>query len=277
MVSLIGLGHYMDFKKSAKFIADKAWAILAILALFAAITIGIRACSHRGITQVYRVTWDNNWSVAASVKDKQHELVAFINELIFQIASTEQLQIQIVPAASANLFNTLEQGDYDAVLSFWPSNGSQKRKFIFSDPLYVTGLVLVVKNSSNITSLKQMEGKTVGITTGMSIVFNTDQYPPLLITSYESAQKALADVDRNIIDGAIMDMLMAYIYINGPYAGKLKVLSPLLSKDGLRAIARRDPSSEYFIQTLNKGLEQAKKNGTYQSLIRKWGLYSSEN
>ena len=121
-----------------------------------------------------------------------------------------------------------------------------------------------------------MENKDVGILRGASVIFDVEKYPSILFVVFDDPVKGLDALIKGTIDGVIIDVLPAYTYAHVFYQNKIKIATPPLTKKGIRLITRRDKRSEKLYSAFNQGLEKLKKNGFYDSLLDKWGLFNTE-
>ncbi len=220
----------------------------------------------------YSIAKDYSW-YPPELQDKASSMNAFSNELLEAIAREEGIKITLWTAHSPTLESELNSGDYDAILTAIRPSQMHREKFEFSDSLYALGPVLVVKEDSHIPSLQQMEGKTVGILAESFLSFNINQYPSLMLKTYHSPQQALSALDRDQVDGVLMDFLPAHLYITGAFAGRLKIATPPLNESGLRIVAKKNKPGADLVEHFNKGLRTLKNNGKYEKLLRKWGFY----
>ncbi len=269
--------QYLKMEIYYKSLMRKARSLVALMAALFLIGILWHACSEKALWHgaLYRIAYDNAWRPAVQF-EQQRNISAFSMELLLAIAKEENLQLELVRTSPEHLLVGLENGEYDAALSFQQPDAETPKHYLFSDPLYLNGPVLVVMKSSNINSLQQIEGKTIGVARGESIVFDMKQYPSFLIISYDNTQQALVSLSKNSIDGVIIDLLPAYAYVMGLYAGKLKIATRPLTDEGLRLCALRTPFSEALIQRIDKGLGALKANGSYQALGMRWSIYLPE-
>lgn len=221
-------------------------------------------------SSLYRIAYDNS---SFPNSQQQRSISAFSMELILAIAKEEGIQVELIRTSPEHLYVGLENREYDAVFSFLLPNVSNKKLYFFSDPLYLNGPVLVVKESTDIESLKQMEGKTIGISMGTSMIFDISQYPSFLLISFDNIQQALTSLSKNNIDGVILDLIPAYAYTTGLYAGKLKIGTRPLTEEGLRLITLHNPISETFIKHIDNGLHKLKTSNSYKALAEKWSIY----
>lgn len=237
-----------------------------------------RSCSVKKVDfshRAFRVARDYSM-MPLQLTGKGLNMRAFSDDLLLGIAKEENIKIDILSTQANNLLSGLDFGSYDGILSLLQPNVANEEKYHFSNPYYLLGPVLVVRNSSQVTSLEQMSGKIVGIKNGSSSVYDVERYPAVLLVTYDNMSIALEDLISNKIDGVILDVWTAYVYIQGFYKGLLKIATPPLTKLGLRLVARNEPYADFLIERFNKGLEVLKANGTYDVLLHKWGLFDTE-
>jgi polar amino acid transport system substrate-binding protein len=248
-----------------------------LLILILGLTVGIfRSCSNIATNNpVYRIARDGSWSKLLP-SEKGVNLLAFSNDLLFTIAKKADIQFELIFINPSNLFPGLDQEQYDGILSGYAAIPSSRDWYIFSNPIYLSGPVLIVQSSENIHSLAEMKGKIIGILTGSSTVFNVEQHPDILITSFDTPLQALSALEKNTIDGVILPLIQAYIYTTGLYEGKLKIATEPLTNDGVRLIALKNDRGTHFIELFNKGLKEVKEDGTFDELLKKWGLFTKD-
>jgi len=73
------------------------------------------------------------------------------------------------------------------------------------------------------------------------------------------------------VDGAVVSLLVAQIFVKNLYNKVLKISSPPLNNEGLRLITITNQNKE-LIEVFNRGLDECKKRGIYQNLLLKWEL-----
>lgn len=225
---------------------------------------------------VYHIGRDSTW-YPLDLRGKERHMVGFANDLFQDISIEEGFFVHIFEVGTNALYDGLRLGRYDGVLSHLTPNVVNRKIYRFSDPFYLIGPVLIVRENSTARSLGDMEGKIIGVEIGARQVFNIPEPLNVVFIPYDTAAAALENLDKNVIDGVILDALKAYAYTDGFYVGRLKVASSPLTDKGLRLISRKDPKSLLLISRFNKGLEKVKKKGVYGQLIEKWDLTDTEN
>lgn len=246
--------------------------ILGLLILF-----GVRSCvySEPHEKTYYRVARDSTW-YPTELYGKEKNMIAFSNDLITEIAQREKIRIELLIKPSGTLLHGLDYNEYDGILSSLAPNVNTRDFYEFSDPFYLLGPVLVVPAKSTIKSLKDLEGETIGVLSASPTIYSVQHYANIELRSYDNVLHAFNDLENNVIDGVLIDALLAYTYtISGLYSGKLIVATAPLTEDGLRLVAHHDKSGEKLIKSFNAGLKSTMADGTYDALLRKWELFNT--
>ncbi|MBM3191855.1 MAG: transporter substrate-binding domain-containing protein, partial [Chlamydiae bacterium] len=88
---------------------------------------------------------------------------------------------------------------------------------------------------------------------------------------YDSQSKAFEALMEGSVQALAIDYLQACNYISDLYSQKCKIISPPLSAEGIKLVtlAKEEP---YLLKLFNEGVQQLKKNGVYDKLLKKWKL-----
>lgn len=256
---------------------------IAVLVLLVAAIFFVRSCSRRNAglhKNVYFIGRDSRW-YPLKLFGKEKNLLAFTNDLMTEISREAGIQFHWLESSSESLLENLSYLEYDAVLSSLRPNPINRTDHLFSELVFETGPVLVVRKDSPIDSLKDIDGLTLGILSGPYPVFNAvresgaNDYDLIYVT-YVNVNQLMEALVKNQIDGAIVDAIPAYTLAEGFYANKVKVVTPPLNDEGLRLVTMISDPSQSFIDTFNEVLDKMKEDGTYDFLISKWDLINPE-
>lgn len=255
--------------KKVKIIGIALLAVLSIIFL-------VRSCTawftHH--ERIYRIARDPTW-YPLDLMGKERNMLAFMNDLLSDIAMEQHVQFNLFSASRDDLFSGLSRGEYDAIVTSIDPTPMLEDKYVFSDPFYLTGPVIIVQKESDIRSFEDLGGEMVGIKSGSPIVFRIRDYPTILFRTYGNIREALDHLVDNEIDAVIMDSLPAYANTESFYTEKLKIVGGPLTDEGLRLVAKKDAGAIAMLGQFDEGLKEMIKNGTYQALIQKWGLIDS--
>jgi polar amino acid transport system substrate-binding protein len=221
---------------------------------------------------VVRVGIDGSW-YPLSLYGKESNFVGFSSDLLAAISKASEIKLRPIISVSSDLLQDVNNGFFDGALTFLQPSISNENQYVFSEPFYLLGPVLMAAKNDPIYSLQDMEGKTVGVRESYPLVFEVS-YPSMQIATYDNMNRAMSDLLNNRIDGVIMDVLQAHVQMS-IWPDKFKIVPPSLSKEGLRLISLNNPISQELVTLFNEGLENVQKEGVYQQLLDKWNLYNT--
>ncbi len=200
-------------------------------------------------------------------------LLAFCDELLAELAQARKLNFSIFAAAYSDMFDQLQRGTYDALLSTLPPTDANKELYDFSEPLIFLGPVLVVPENSRAQSVADMQGLLLLVPNDQELIIDVSKTPSILLKTYSDLSEALTKVSQGKADGVLAPALAAYTYTHGLYREKLKVVTSPLNNYALRLIcASTSKRGQELITQCNIGLRSFKEDGVYYALRRKWRL-----
>lgn len=202
-------------------------------------------------------------------------MTAFSDDLLLSVARASNIRVHISNSSPESLFSGLYNREYDAILAQTLPTPTTQERLLFSNPYFLLGPVLVTEINSAVTSIEEMDGKTIGIEQGMSTLFDIKKYPAFVFTSYDNIFKALGALENDKIDGVLMNAFPAHIYIKTFYPNRLKIATAPLTKEGLRLVALKNSSNQQLIESFNQALNTFIEDGTYDEMIKKWGLVNT--
>ncbi len=252
--------------KSIRFIAISLGLIFVVLML-----VHFCSSSSDSSAKFYRLARSTTWS-SLDLSGKEPNMRAFTDELINDIAFSEKLTIRLMTQNQANLLEGLEGKFFDAILMIVTPNAVLTEKYNMSNPVFITGPVLIVAKNSLVKSLTDLEGKSIGVSRNSSYIFKLNQVANLYLVSYDNMVAALEDVVLGNLSGVVMNAQLAYTYTQAFYKDQLQVVTKPLTDEGIRLLTLWGKPGDYLIEHFNTGLKQLKDTGEYERLINKWDL-----
>lgn len=231
-------------------------------------TIRIFKPSKYSVHSEYTIAIDSTW-YPLQVMGREKNLYGFTSELLTIVGERGGFDVQLIDVGPNLLQTALDNGRFDAIVSSMTPNVIREENYLFSNPYYLYGPVLIVRNDSVINSPEDLKGKIIGIPSGTQ---KSIQYPSLLLIPYESISFALDNLEKKKFDGVVMDAIPAYVQIGGSYSGRLKIITSPLTDKGLRIVTKKHPESVLLISRFNEGLQKVIDESEYDALIKKWGL-----
>lgn len=248
------------------------------IVIFLLATIGVlRSCfiSTAPLDRYYRILRYTGW-YPTNLPGKQARFFAFTGELMRSIFLSQGLQIEILDIDSDRLFETLDANLADVVMMPVIPTSSTEQRFYFSTPFYKTGPVLIVPIHSGIDSVTDLKDRLVAVKRNSPIVLDLGGYG-LTFSPYDKMAVAFNDLAAGKIDGIIMPVVEAYVFIEAFFPGRFKVVTSPLNDEGVRLVTLKNAKEKLLIDTFNAELKKMKKDGRYKALLEKWGLSDPES
>ena len=246
----------------------RSFLIKFFLICLTILTIG---CSSSHSAKPYRIAVDVSW-YPLEMMGKENNVLGFSRELLEVIAKENNVSFDFITMNWDSLEIKLKEKKYDAILSSLQPLPFYEEVYQFSELYLQTGPVIVMRNGTRVKDLNVLKGKEIavqrGSTSGVRIL---EKIPDVIIRVYDSIPRALNDTVNEVIDGAILDNLIATSYCYDIYQGQLEIVTPPLDQEGLRMVVLYD-QNEYLMKIFDKTLSSLKKNGKYQKLLQKWQL-----
>ena len=165
------------------------------------------------------------------------------------------------------IFRDVQQGKFEAVISAATITEEREKAVDFSNPYYLSEQAVLVKEGSNIKSLEDANGKTVGAQQGT--------------TGQELAKEKLGDSEiRGFPEGpdavnALKAGTVEAVIIDAPVAANA------VAESGGVEIAEKVPTEEEYgiavaqgetelLEEINQGLKEVEEDGTYTTIYEKW-------
>lgn len=167
-----------------------------------------------------------------------------------------------------DLFPALEQGNIDVIISSVTINDERKQKYIFSDPYFNAGQVIVMKKTDQaIATPTELKGKIVGVQKETTSEKEAVTYASDSATvRYDDYIQAVASLSAGHINAIIIDLTAAKGLIDTNQ--NLSITSDPFTKE-YYGIAMKKGDTD-LQKKINAILLSLKEKGTLDSLKQKW-------
>ena len=165
----------------------------------------------------------------------------------------------------------LKNQTIDLIWNGYSVTPERKAKVAFSNDYLINHQIVVTKTKSQINTLKDMKGKTLGVQTGL------DAQPKLLKNMianktpilYDTFNDAFIDLDAGRIQGILMDEVYARYYIaHKPDPASYHIIGDSFPPEQFAVGMRK--SDHVLREKINAGLKALKADGTIAKLQKKW-------
>jgi len=191
------------------------------------------------------------------------------NVISKKIIGTEKVETQAVTAKTRGPL--LDSGDVDLVIATFTVTEERKKSYNFSDAYFVDGVRLMVKKDAGIASLKDLDGKKIGVAQSATSKKAIEEQATkvgakvsfLEFATYPEIKTALVAgrVDCFSVDGSIL-----FGYLDDSTV----ILSDSFSPQDYGVASKK--GNDGLAKLVNETVAELKKSGELDKMIQKWGL-----
>ncbi|AYA74800.1 ABC transporter substrate-binding protein [Bacillus sp. Y1] len=196
------------------------------------------------------------------------EVEGFDIDLAKYIAEELGYELKIEDMKFDGLIGALQANRVDLVLSGMSATEKRAQNVDFSTQYHHSGEMFITLKDSEVTSLDQLEGKTVGVQLGTIQEEGARKLQETVdfeIKAVDNATILIQELQSNRIDLAYLDKSVATGYINEQ--GLAGFDDPTSSSPGM-AVAF--PKGSELVDEVNQVLKEMEENGKLEELKAKW-------
>ena len=249
-----------------------------IVAACAAIT--MTACSSPGATngstpdagKTYTIASDNAFAPFEFLDTATNNYVGVDMDILAAVANDQGFKYEVQNIGFDAAMGAVQAGQADGMIAGMTITDKRKATFDFSDGYFDDGQVLVVPANGSIASLDDLKGVNVAVKTstqgatyaqsisgqyGFTLQFYEDS--PTMYTAVTNGSNGACFEDRSVIGWAIKEQGLA-----------LKTVGDVINP-GSYGFAVKKGANADLLTMFNKGLANIKANGTYTTILAKYG------
>ena len=189
-------------------------------------------------------------------------------DLVNEIAKDLELEVAIEDTSFDTIFTDVAQGKFDMVASAATITPEREQQVDFSDPYYEAEQALLVPEGSDITSVEDLSGLTVGAQDGTTgEAYAQDDTDAGSVRGFPNGPAAIAALQNGQVEATIIDQPVAQDAIDKGETGfELATTIPTGELYGL-AFAQDTPA---LLEAVNESLASMKEDGRLNDLYQKW-------
>ncbi len=200
--------------------------------------------------------------------DDKNQLTGFDVEIGGEVA--KRIGVKSAPLSTAwdGIIAGLLANKYELICGSMAITGERLKSIDFTDPYYRSGAQLFIKKGSAVKSVKDLEGKKVGVTLGTTYEkWARENIAKVDIRTYKGVPDMILEIGTGRIDGFITDKIVGALAIKDKGA-PIELAGDLLYEEKM-GIALRKNNPE-LKAAMNKALAEMKKDGVYKKISMKW-------
>jgi len=229
------------------------------------------APSAPAAARVYVVGTDAAYAPFESQNEKG-EIVGFDIDIVNAVAKQAGIAVKFVNTPWEGIFNALNQGDRDLLVSSITITDERKQTMDFSDPYFDANQLIAVPNDSKVTRFDDLKSLKVGVqtgTTGDEAVAKLQGKSSANIKRFESTPLALKELEGGGVNAVVADNGVVINYVANNAGAKFKTVSDAAFVPEHYGIAVKKGNAE-LLAKLNQGLAAIKADGTYERIRAKY-------
>ena len=208
---------------------------------------------------------------AASPFESQNdkgEIVGFDIDVVKAVAQKAGFEVKFVNTPWEGIFNSLDQGDRDLLVSAITITDERRQTMDFSQPYFDARQLIAVRNDAPIKSFEDLKPLKVGVqngTTGDEVVGKLLGKSSTAIKRFESTPLALKELEAGGVQAVVADNGVVVHYLANNTAGGFKTVSDTSFPVEKYGIAVKRGNAE-LLARINQGLEAIRADGTYAKI-----------
>ncbi len=199
------------------------------------------------------------------------KLTGFDTDLVEEIAQKNGIKIIWVETNFDGLIPALKAGKIDMIASAMSATDERRQSVDFTKPYYMSkNLYLKLKNNDSLQTKNDLEGKKIGVQLGTLQENTAKAIKNAQVQSNKDLNIAVLALKNNKIDAIVADQDTA----KGFLAENPELVSFYQETDGGEgfSFAFDKNKQKDIIEIFNKGIDEAKTDGFYDSLVKKYEL-----
>ncbi len=231
----------------------------------------VAASAPAPAAKVYAVGTDAAYAPFESQNEKG-EIVGFDIDVVTAVAKKAGIEVKFVNTPWEGIFNTLQQGDRDLLVSAVTITDERKQTLDFSTPYFDAQQLIAVKKTSKISKFDELKKIKVGVqtgTTGDEVVSKLQGKNSTNIKRFESTPLALKELEAGGVDAVVADNGVIINYVTNNAGSVFKTVSDKSFAAEQYGIPVKKGNAE-LLEKINKGLADIRADGTYDQIYAKY-------
>lgn len=202
----------------------------------------------------------------------KQSFLSFSRELIKAALLEEKIPVRSVQKVH-NWKNSLSDRQVDAVWAVINPTQLLDPRLLHSVNYFNLGFVLIVPQEFSYDVWNAKGHKIVGVP-GFGRVAATSfaDRPDVELRLFDDPLLAFADLQRGVLDGVLYPKASAAAYLQTFYRDSLHIVTEPLTEEGVYLVAFDTPRGRRLVDQFNEALQKLQSDGTYTSLLERWGL-----
>lgn len=254
----------------------RLWALIALVGVFAmaAVAAGCGGDDDEGVDTGGIETIESGvLTVGSDIPYEPFEggdppdYEGFDIDIVNEIADRLELEVTYKDTPFDTIFRDVAQGKFDLVASASTITPEREETVNFSDPYFQADQSLMVKDGSEIETVEDLSGRTIGAqkgTTGADYAENETGADT--VRKYPEIGDAFSALQNEQIEAVINDFAISKFAEEA--RPELTVVERIPTEENYGLAL--DPDNESLLDAVNEALREMKDDGTYAEIYKEW-------
>jgi polar amino acid transport system substrate-binding protein len=201
-------------------------------------------------------------------QNEKGDIVGFDIDVVKAVAKKAGIEVKFVNTPWEGIFNSLDQGDRDLLVSAITITDERRQTMDFSQPYFDAKQLIAVKSDSPVVKFDDIKTLKVGVqngTTGDEVVGKLLGKSSTAVKRFESTPLALKELEAGGVQAVVADNGVVVHYLANNAGGGFKTVSDAGFPVEQYGIAVKKGNAE-LLAKINKGLEDIKADGSYAKI-----------
>lgn len=199
-------------------------------------------------------------------------VTGFDAEILDAIAQAAGIKVNLQHTGWDPMFEGIDRGKLDLAIAAITITEDRKQKYDFTDPYFEAKQMILVPKDVNISSLKELNGKKIGVqsaTTGELVVQDAFGKTYEGLKGYEDLPSAIEDLKLGRLDAVVADEAVIIEFAKKMDTSKFQMVKDdTLTTEHYGILVKK--GNQELLNKLNEGLKKIKEDGTYDRIYAKY-------
>lgn len=202
----------------------------------------------------------------------ENGLTGFDVDLANKLAADLGLETQFVLFGYDGLYDALETGQVDVLISALVIVPERTRDFAYSDPYFNAGEVLITRqgNAGQLQAMADLNGRTLAVELGalghVEALEWAKKVADLTVTPFTTADEALTAVADGEADAALVDAISGHLFLKEQQT--LVFSDRAVTVEPFAIVSRIE--DELLLEQINNSLAHLQETGQFREIQERW-------
>lgn len=204
-------------------------------------------------------------------RDENGDIVGFDVDVAREVCNRLGVELVLQPISWDAKVLELNGGNIDCIWNGFTITEELQEQLTFSEPYLANTQVIVVRGDSEVQTLADLSGKSLGVQAGSSAVVALDSNPEfrdsVTVNEFKDNMTAMLDLENGGLDAVLVDVIVAGYYFS-QHDGDFRMLDEALATEEYGVGFRKDDLE--LVAKVNELLEEMAADGTLAEISTKW-------